>query len=836
MINDGDNITLTFYETEQNAIDELLPIQNPQNYTNETPEEETLWVVATNTLTGCKGNPQPFTIYIVPSPVDPDMLDSLPDLVLCDEDANDQDFTTVFDLTQQDDVIETALEAEEGELTITYFTTVEDAEAGAPMITSPVTYTGTDGQVIYVRIENNTSECHNVLSFVLQVGRPLELTTPPMFTVCNTELPNTNPQTEVFDLTTQNNTILGPMGIGQGYTVEYYEEEEDALDDANAIATPTTYTNLSTVQTLYVGVTSPEGCRSYTTLTLKVLPLPTPDTEPDALVSCDDDATADTEIFDLTDAEADIRDNDNTTTITYHVTMEDAEAGINPIPDPSAHESASGTVYVRVEANTNNPDDPNCYVVVNLELIVNPLPALGDAVDIAPYAICEPNTDGFASFDLNTHNDEVLGGADTTGYTFTYFASEAAANAGFPAIQQEDWTNTTMTEQELWVTVVNQATGCTITDSFMIYVEEQAIANDVDDVLLCDQLDGVNDGIANYDLTQFSATVLGPDQPQGEPGEGLYVVEYYTEDPQANPDAAPIADPANFRNEGSPEMQTIYIRVYNDGTISKCSDYTTVDIHVELLPIPTLAGGTICVDYNTGEVIRTHTLDTGLDATHTFVWTFNGTPIAGATGPTYEATAQGSYNVTATSANGCVSVPIAPVMVEQSGPASLVGTGYTVSNYFSDEQVITVTVEGHGTYEYRIDDGPWQESNIFTNVSAGDHQVQVRDITACSEFVLTLEGVSTVDYPKYFTPNGDGYHDTWNIEGFGDENTDARIYIFDRYGKLVKQISSQGDGWDGTMNGTLMPATDYWFKAIYRETVNGVETIKEFKAHFSLKR
>src|SRR5690606_10647304 len=106
----------------------------------------------------------------------------------------------------------------------------------------------------------------------------------------------------------------------------------------------------------------------------------------------------------------------------------------------------------------------------------------------------------------------------------------------------------------------------------------------------------------------------------------------------------------------------------------------------------------------------------------------------------------------------------------------------------------------------------------------------------CSEFILTIEGVSTVDYPKYFTPNGDGYHDTWNITGFGDDNADAKIYIFDRYGKLIKQISSQGEGWDGTMNGMPMTATDYWFKAIYRETVNGVETIKEFKAHFSLKR
>ncbi|RXR21542.1 T9SS type B sorting domain-containing protein, partial [Flavobacterium stagni] len=82
----------------------------------------------------------------------------------------------------------------------------------------------------------------------------------------------------------------------------------------------------------------------------------------------------------------------------------------------------------------------------------------------------------------------------------------------------------------------------------------------------------------------------------------------------------------------------------------------------------------------------------------------------------------------------------------------------------------------------------------------------------------------------YFTPNGDGIHDTWNIVGL--QNTTAKIYIFDRYGKLIKQISPSSLGWDGTYNGYLAPSTDYWFKVEYDE--GGV--MKEFKAHFSLKR
>uniref|UniRef100_UPI003751EC5E T9SS type B sorting domain-containing protein n=1 Tax=Flavobacterium sp. TaxID=239 RepID=UPI003751EC5E len=83
----------------------------------------------------------------------------------------------------------------------------------------------------------------------------------------------------------------------------------------------------------------------------------------------------------------------------------------------------------------------------------------------------------------------------------------------------------------------------------------------------------------------------------------------------------------------------------------------------------------------------------------------------------------------------------------------------------------------------------------------------------------------------YFTPNGDGYHDSWNIVGLANQ-PNAKIYIFDRFGKLIKQISSNGDGWDGTFNGQLLPATDYWFSVNYLEQTFE----KQFKAHFSLKR
>jgi gliding motility-associated-like protein len=98
--------------------------------------------------------------------------------------------------------------------------------------------------------------------------------------------------------------------------------------------------------------------------------------------------------------------------------------------------------------------------------------------------------------------------------------------------------------------------------------------------------------------------------------------------------------------------------------------------------------------------------------------------------------------------------------------------------------------------------------------------------------VVPIQDVQVIDYPHYFTPNGDGFHDTWNVSGLRNFDAVTKIYIFDRFGKLLKQLSSSGEGWDGTYNGQLLPSTDYWFTVDYPE--NGV--MKQFKAHFTLKR
>ena len=54
----------------------------------------------------------------------------------------------------------------------------------------------------------------------------------------------------------------------------------------------------------------------------------------------------------------------------------------------------------------------------------------------------------------------------------------------------------------------------------------------------------------------------------------------------------------------------------------------------------------------------------------------------------------------------------------------------------------------------------------------------------------------------------------------------------DRYGKLIKKISPEGPGWDGTYIGKRLPSTDYWFVVDYK--IENEQ--RQFKAHFTLKR
>ncbi len=154
---------------------------------------------------------------------------------------------------------------------------------------------------------------------------------------------------------------------------------------------------------------------------------------------------------------------------------------------------------------------------------------------------------------------------------------------------------------------------------------------------------------------------------------------------------------------------------------------------------------------------------------------------------------------------------------------------YSISGAFTDNQSVTISAIPSGNYNYQLDNGVLQVSNIFENVSPGIHTISVIESNTCGYFLS--EEILIINYPNYFTPNNDGINDFWYISEMNIfENW--KISIFDRFGKLITQLNPSNIAWNGTFNSNELPSTDYWFLIEYQE--NGIS--RTFRSHFSLIR
>ncbi len=248
----------------------------------------------------------------------------------------------------------------------------------------------------------------------------------------------------------------------------------------------------------------------------------------------------------------------------------------------------------------------------------------------------------------------------------------------------------------------------------------------------------------------------------------------------------------------------------------------------------------ICPEIQTAEIG-----DNSNPTTYTYQW-FVATdmttalPTVDTTGRTLEVTEAeitangGIYALTATDTNGCTFTQLTSVsMAEQ-----MVITNVFVNDFDGENNSITIEVTGgSGAFEYTLTDGDGnsttQLSNVFNGLEASTYQIEVTDLTGCS-IIQIQDDIHVLDYLPFFTPNGDIINDTWQIQG-ANLIPNSKIYIFDRYGKILAQIDPTSVvGWDGLYNGRQMPASDYWFSVDYIDPNN--QQIKKVNGHFSIIR
>ena len=521
--------------------------------------------------------------------------------------------------------------------------------------------------------------------------------------------------------------------------------------------------------------------------------------------------------------------------VTYHVLENDAKADINAI---TTYTGANTLMYARLENTLTN-----CYNTTSFNLVVTPLPIVDNDV---PLKQCDINTDRIANINLTEAEEKIVTG-DTTLFAFRYFTNPTdAANNTNPisnnlAVTPNDQVYNVNQTGTVWARVENQD-GCSRISKINLTVSATQLPATFQKITLeeCDDLvDNIapiadepdNDGIDFFDLNEATDRPVTGILAQFSNPANLVVTYYVSQDDaDAEINKIDIDDPNLFRNT-IPNLQKLWVRIDSKDNNDCVGLGQYVDLKVNPLPdfnIPSLE--VLCVQPGTGVGNYVINATPATSGNYTYTWTpTNPETTAGEENAIFNASEAGVYKVVVTNDDTTCFRDDQTEIVISSAPQSV--QVELVSEIFASglSTIQAVVIGGFGTYEYSLDQIDWQTSPVFTNLENNIYTIYVRDINGCGEKNSSV--ITTISFPNYFTPNGDGYNDTWNISGLTTE-FEAKIYVFDRYGKLLKQIDAYGNGWDGKLNSKEAPSTDYWFKIEYKE--DGIQ--KEFKSHFSLKR
>lgn len=528
---------------------------------------------------------------------------------------------------------------------------------------------------------------------------------------------------------------------------------------------------------------------------------------------CDDNLDGDDTngivTFNLTTKTNEILNGQSGVVVTYHDLQNDAISGTNAI---TSIYTGSRTIYARLTNTTTN-----CYTVTSFNLVVNPLPVIASTVTLKQ---CDIDIDAITAFNLTEANILI---STQPNLTFTYHTSSAnALNGTLPISNPTQYISAN--NGRVWARIVNE-NGCfrtsevtLIVSTTVINITEPYKLEECDDYI--DALDPNADGFDYFDLSSIDNIITQP----FPPGQS-YTVTYYENQSDALEEINAITNVTNYRNIRA-FNQILWVRI--DSNLN--NDCVGLGPYLELIvnPLPIIDLGldfTLCLDPVTGIGSQIVDATPTVPGNYSYVWT---PANPNGDSPLFDITAAGTYSVIVTNTiTGC-SETDSITATFSSEPESIYATLTTPAFSVGLSTIEVTAVGGFGVYEYSLNAIDWQSSPIFTDLPNGSYVIFVRDIQGCG--LLQTEMIQTITYNNYFTPNNDGYNDTWNI--YLPESYEGVIYIYDRYGKLLKQISPYDEGWDGTYNGNLLPSTDYWFKVEYLEN----NQKKEFKSHFSLKR
>ena len=658
------------------------------------------------------------------------------------------------------------------------------------------------------------------------------------FTECDNNLDgdSTNMNEAGFDLIQKRKEILLSV---VDRNVFFYESNTSAL--ADSIATATLYTNTANPQTLFYKVVNTNtGCVSSGSgsFDLIVEDLP-PEITIEDYHDCDDDNVGNDKdgehTFDLTQRTGQILAALGGTAsefgVTYYASLANAKNDFSPITTYTTlpADGSEKEVFVRIKDNATG-----CVRYDNsFKVVVDKLPtALISTIEIEQ---CE--SDGQIKYNLNSLVDRYS--ANYANEVFEFYLDAALTT---PVLDVENFVVPIgITKQDVYIKIIDNNSLC-------VRFDDVFTAGSPREPLRVSFTVGTNNVPAAFKPLTFYDCV---DEDSGNPVTGTFETSVFNDirasllaaDPDYNMPTVEInfykseLDAVFQRNAidvtqpliVNPPLKTqeIWAGIKDIGVKIECLGHIKVADFI-LAPYPTFnlpSKQVFCTNLGTDLISIANQ-----GGTYTYVWTLNGSPFA-QTSAIITITSGGTYEVTATdTSTGCETSKT--IVVDESEFPLFELDDLTVFDLTGDgsnriEVLTGIGALGIGDYEFSLDGDPYQDSPIFEDVPPGIHQISVRDKNGCGTKSIDA---SVIGYPLYFTPNGNGKDDNWQVLGVNAVfQSQSLIYIFDRHGRLLAQIATDGPGWDGTYNGTPMPADDYWFRV-------KLEDGRTFTGHFSLMR
>lgn len=469
-------------------------------------------------------------------------------------------------------------------------------------------------------------------------------------------------------------------------------------------------------------------------------------------------------------------------TNTYKWFKDGVDTGVTSPTFPITDNTNNNVVTYKVEVLING----SCLSTGEVKVQFAPLPALSNQVLVQ----CDDNNDGSAVFNL-TKLDNLIKNGDTSLGNVSYYET-----IGGSAITNT--TSYTSIPKTIYAEVANSY-GCKSTCQVNLQIANNPVNSPIA-YQKCDE-DGTKNGITTFDLNTEVTPIVTTGLPSG------LTVQYYLSKVDAALENNALQN--NFTNTIS-NAQTIFTRIING---PDCYGLVEVNLVVNYLN-PSNFG------------TETFGICQGSSLTLTVPNIYSSYSWLNVVSTTNEATisSSGNYSVEVTDANGCKATK--NFIINSSAPATNID-GQIVEFTGNENNSILITyTDNGGDYVFSIDGINYQSDPLFQNVPAGEYTISVKDLNGC--LPTPTKVIYVLDYPSFFTPNGDGFNDTWVIKNIKTK-PNTLISIFDRFGKLIKQFNTNSEGWNGTFNGQNLPSTDYWFTLTL---TNG----NIVRGHFALKR